>query len=86
MLNITPSQPSILLRLPAVLARIPVCRASWWSGVKSGRYPQPVKLSPRVVAWREEDINALVANGVCKSGAIDTTIRNATVSTARGEL
>ncbi|MEB0010644.1 AlpA family phage regulatory protein [Glaciimonas sp. Gout2] len=82
------SQPQIavLLRLPAVLARIPVCRASWWKGVKSGRYPQPVKLSPRVVAWREEDINALVANGVNKSGATDTTAPNAIVITARGEL
>ena len=48
------------LRLPAVLAVIPVCRASWWKGVKSGRYPQGVKLSERVTAWRAEDIRALI--------------------------
>jgi prophage regulatory protein len=28
--------------------------------VKSGRYPQGVKLSPRVTAWRASDIRALI--------------------------
>jgi predicted DNA-binding transcriptional regulator AlpA len=48
------------VRLPAVLAIFPVGRSTWWAGVKSGRYPAPVKLSPRVTAWRVEDIRALV--------------------------
>ena len=48
------------LRLPQVLKLIPVCRASWWAGCKSGRYPKPVKLGPRTTAWRAEDIVALV--------------------------
>jgi prophage regulatory protein len=51
-----------LLRLPAVLALIPVSRATWYSGVKSGRYPQPVKLSTRIVAWRAEDIRIFIEN------------------------
>ena len=29
-------------------------------GVKSGRYPLPVKLGPRITAWRVEDIRALI--------------------------
>lgn len=41
---------------------IPVSRSSWWAGVKSGRYPQSVKLSERVTAWRVEDIRALIAS------------------------
>lgn len=49
-------------RLPAVLANIPVCKSTWWAGVKSGRYPQPVKLGPRVTAWRVEDIRALIVS------------------------
>ena len=39
---------------------IPVCKATWWNGVKSGRYPKPVKISARCTAWRLEDINALI--------------------------
>lgn len=38
----------------------PVSRSTWWSGVKSGRYPEPVKLGPRITAWRVEDIRALL--------------------------
>jgi len=45
---------------PPVPAVVPVCKSTWWAGVKSGRYPQPVKLGPRTTAWRVEDIRELV--------------------------
>lgn len=48
------------LRLPQVLQLIPVSRATWWAGCKSGRFPKPVKLGPRTTAWRAEDITSLV--------------------------
>lgn len=48
------------MRLPAVLAVIPVSKSTWWAGVKSGRYPKPVKLSERITCWRAEDIRALI--------------------------
>ena len=48
------------LRLPQVLAIIPVGKSSWWAGCKTGRYPKPVKLGPRTTAWTAEDIAALV--------------------------
>lgn len=51
-----------LWRLPKVLAHIPVSRSGWWAGVASGRYPAPVKLSTRCVAWRSADIRALIAS------------------------
>ncbi|QLA16374.1 helix-turn-helix transcriptional regulator [Desulfolutivibrio sulfoxidireducens] len=38
---------------------VPVSKSSWWAGVKSGRYPQPVKLGPRTTAWKAADIRAL---------------------------
>lgn len=61
----TSAQPSKallrLLRLKEVLALVPVCKTSWYAGIRDGRYPQPVKLSPRVTCWREEDIRALIA-------------------------
>lgn len=45
---------------PPVTAVIPVSKSTWWAGVKTGRYPKPVKLGPRVTAWRVEDIRALI--------------------------
>ena len=45
---------------PPVPALIPVSRRTWWAGVKSGRYPRPVKLGPRITAWRMEDIRRLI--------------------------
>lgn len=60
----TQIQPSnaMLWRLPTVLNHVPVSRSSWFAGVKSGRYPKPVQLGARAVAWRAEDIHALVAS------------------------
>ena len=39
---------------------IPVSKSTWWAGVKSGRFPKPIKLGPRTTAWRVEDIRALI--------------------------
>jgi len=47
---------------PPIPALIPVKKSCWWAGVKSGRFPQPVKLGPRVTAWRVEDIKNLIAS------------------------
>jgi prophage regulatory protein len=40
---------------------IPVCRTSWYEGIKAGRYPKSVRLSERSVAWSSKDIDALIA-------------------------
>lgn len=47
--------------VPPTPALIPVKKSCWWAGVKSGRFPQPVKLGPRVTVWRVEDIRNLIA-------------------------
>jgi hypothetical protein len=39
---------------------IPVSRATWWKGVKSGEYPTPVKLGSRSTFWRESEIRELI--------------------------
>ncbi|OOZ75428.1 AlpA family transcriptional regulator [Solemya velum gill symbiont] len=41
-------------------ALIPISRTSWLEGVKSGRFPKPVKLTERTTAWRAEDIHKLI--------------------------
>ena len=48
---------------PPIPAVFPVCRSTWWAGVRSGRYPAPVKLGARIAAWRVEDIRALIESG-----------------------
>lgn len=56
-----------LLRITEIIAPggpIPVGKSTWWEGVKSGRFPQPIKLGPRITVWREDDIEALLANGI----------------------
>lgn len=40
---------------------VPVSRSSWWAGITTGRFPQPIKLGPRTTCWRVEDIRALLA-------------------------
>ncbi len=48
------------VRLAQVLTVIPIGKSCWWEGVKSGRFPKPVKLSARCTAWKAEDIRDLV--------------------------
>jgi prophage regulatory protein len=46
---------------PPIPPLIPVCKSTWWAGVKSGRFPKPVKtLGMRITAWRVEDIRGLI--------------------------
>jgi prophage regulatory protein len=45
---------------PPIPALFPVGTSTWWAGVRDGRYPRSVKLSPRVTAWRIEDIRHLI--------------------------
>ena len=48
------------VRLAQVLKVIPLGKTSWWEGVKSGRFPKPIKLSARCNAWKAEDIHNLI--------------------------
>jgi hypothetical protein len=47
---------------PPIPAIIPVGKSCWWDGVRSGRFPKPVKLGPRITVWRVEDIRSLIAS------------------------
>jgi prophage regulatory protein len=56
------------VRLSSILAPhgpIPVSKSTWWAGIKAGRFPKPVKLGPRITAWRVEDIRTLIEKGGC---------------------
>ena len=59
--NLLPDIPDTgFVRLPTILRVFPVSRSTWWAGVKSKRYPQPVKLGSRITAWKTSDIRALI--------------------------
>jgi hypothetical protein len=45
---------------PPIPPLIPIGKSTWWNGVKSGRFPTPIKLGPRITAWRVEDIRKLL--------------------------
>ncbi|WP_136524644.1 helix-turn-helix transcriptional regulator [Geomonas ferrireducens] len=69
-MNASLSTDNTLLRLsqivgdpkasPPIPPIIPICKTSWWNGVKSGKYPQPIKLGPRTTCWRKSEVLALL--------------------------
>ncbi len=48
--------------VPPIEPIVPVSRSHWWAGVKSGRYPKPIKLAPRVTVWSTSSIRAVAIN------------------------
>jgi prophage regulatory protein len=66
-------QPDGLLRIaqicgdakaqPPIQPLVPVSRSTWWAGVKSGRFPQPVRFGKRLTFWKASEIAALIEHG-----------------------
>ena len=56
--TILPAQGFV--RLETVLSLVPVSKSHWYASVAAGIYPKPVKLGPRMAAYRVEDIKALI--------------------------
>jgi prophage regulatory protein len=66
------NQPETLLRQkqilgdpkadPPIPAIIPLKKSAWWAGIAAGKYPPPVKIGARAVAWRRSDIDRLIAS------------------------
>ena len=49
-----------LLRLPAVLSRIPVSKSLWWVWCKSGKAPAPIRISSRCTVWKSSEIDSFI--------------------------
>jgi prophage regulatory protein len=65
------SQNGGLSRLKFVIkphGPLPVGRSTFPAAVRAGRYPAPVKLGPRITAWRDEDIRKLIEEGIPRAG------------------
>lgn len=52
--------PQFLLRLPQVLERIPVSRATYWRWCAEGKAPKPIKIGPRTTVWKSDEISAFI--------------------------
>ncbi len=55
----------VFLRLSQIIGKgnpIPVSRATWYAGIKAGRYPPGEKLGPRMRVWQKSKIDELVRN------------------------
>jgi predicted DNA-binding transcriptional regulator AlpA len=52
--------PQALLRLEQVQALVPIPTTSLYEEMRAGRFPKPVRISARTVAWRWSDIEPLL--------------------------
>ncbi|CAD5366943.1 hypothetical protein RA210_U10578 [Rubrivivax sp. A210] len=54
-------RPNQLLGRPDPPAILPIAPATLWRWIKLGTFPAPVKLAPRITAFRVEDVRAWMA-------------------------
>jgi len=50
-----------ILRLPDVIERVGLKRASIYSHIAQGSFPKPISLGARAVGWLESEIDAWIA-------------------------
>ena len=71
-----------VIRLPIVLAVTGYSRMTWLNGVDAGKFPQPVQIGPRSIAWRVGDIRALLTSFTTQEKKIDANSRKAVAAKA----
>lgn len=45
------------LRIQQVMEKTALAKSTIWHFVKESKLPKPIKISPRITAWRESDID-----------------------------
>jgi prophage regulatory protein len=55
-----------LLRLPNVLQRVALGRSQVYALVGAGKFPRPVHLGERTVAWVEREVDAWIASRIAE--------------------
>lgn len=56
-----PEKLQNLKRLPDVLKRVGYSRSTIYQLIAEGKFPKPISLGERAVAWLESDIDAWIA-------------------------
>lgn len=59
--NLHTQQSLKVLRLPEVIARVGLKRASLYQRIQTGAFPKPIPLGPRAVGWLEHEIDSWLA-------------------------
>lgn len=49
-----------LIKCDAICKELCISRSTWYQGIKDGRFPAPIKLTPKTSAWRTRDIRELI--------------------------
>ncbi len=47
---------SNFLRIKDVMKKTGIARSTIWLWVKEGKFPKPIKLSPRITVWEESKV------------------------------
>lgn len=45
------------LRITDVMKKTGIAKSTVWLWVSEGKFPRPIKLSPRVTVWNEDEIH-----------------------------
>ena len=65
--------PDVMLRMPQVLERTGVCRATLYAWLREGKFPAPVELGGNSIGWPESEIEAWIASRPRKTyGSLET--------------
>lgn len=59
-----------LLRRPEVLKRVGFCRSSLYHHMSQGRFPRPIKIGQRSVAWSEQAIESWIVSCPISTGGM----------------
>ena len=62
--SVNTDSTAIFLNVDAIVRSLPMSKSTWLAGVKAGKFPQPIRLTPARPVWRKSDIDALVASFV----------------------
>lgn len=68
--------PTKLLRLPEVISRTGYKKSTIYEMIGDGRFPSPVNLGPRAIAWVEEEIEKWIKARISERDKKLTTSEN----------
>ena len=55
---------SNFLRIVEVMKKTGIAKSTIWLWVSEGKFPKPIKLSPRITVWEEKEINHWMSNKI----------------------
>jgi len=58
-----------LLKLPEVCRKVGLTKAPIYAGIKAGKFPAPVSIGERAVAWVESEVDGWIADSIAERDA-----------------